>query len=842
MLLFFCWTSNAQQQPDSTFVLVDSLSIATIDSLKTDTIVQSSDDLKSKIIYNSADSIAIDMENDRMIMYNKASILYEDLDLKADYIEIDFNKRMLYAKGLPDSSGTIVGMPVFKQGEDNFNVESILYNFDTKRGKITDARTQQGEGYIHGEKIVKTESDNFYIRNGYFTTCDKVHPDFYIKSKELKIVKKKNGNQIITGPAYMTIGDVPTPLAVPFGFFPADKGRKSGLIFPSYGESAQLGFFLKEGGWYFGINDYVDASLTGDIYSLGSWALHGTSNYANRYAYSGNVGINYSVTKQNEKESPDYQKSNNFFIIWNHRQDPKANPGSVFSASVSAGSANYYQNNITTGLNYLTNTFSSSISYSKNWNGKYNLSLAARESQNNITKIYDITLPEIGFGISRIAPFKKKIFSGPEKWYEKIGFTVTTNARNQITAPDSLLFNNDAVNRFQNGMITSIPIGTSFQVLKYFTLSPSLNFNSKWYAKTFEQVYNADSNKVFIDTINGFKTANEFSTSLSLNTRVYGMANFRKGKIAAIRHVVSPSVSLSYRPDYSQEKFGYYKSVQTSPLGNDLSYSIFGGSTPQGQSYSTIYGGPSSGKYGFLSFGVDNIVDMKVRQYTDTAINLKKVKILEGLSFNSGYNFAVTEFNWSVLQIAARTSLLDRLSLNVNGTLDPYAIDPNTGFRIDVFEHRINNKFFRFTNGTAALGYSISSSNLTGVTNSETTAAKPKEKEEDEYFKIPWNVTFSYSYNYNKSGLTTTQSQTLYAYGDFSMTEKWKINFATGWDFVAKGVSYTQIGIVRDLHCWEMRFNWVPFGLQQNYYFTINVKASMLQDLKLNKKKDQYDQ
>lgn len=787
------------------------------------------------------------MANDKMIMHKNASIIYEDLDLKADYIEIDFTKRLLFAKGLPDTNGVIAGMPVFKQGEDNFNVETILYNFDTKRGKITEARTQQGEGYIHGEKIVKTESDNFYIRNGYFTTCDKSHPDFYIKSSELKIVKKKNGNQIITGPAYMTIGDVPTPLVVPFGFFPADKGRKSGIIFPAYGESAELGFFLKEGGWYFAINDYVDAALTGDIYSQGSWALHGRSNYANRYAYSGSLGINYSVTKQGQPEAPNYQKNNNFFITWNHRQDPKANPGSVFSASVSAGSANYYQNNVTNGINYLTNTFSSSISYSKNWNGKYNLSLAARESQNNITKIYDITLPEIGFGISRIAPFKKKIVTGPEKWYEKIGFTVTTNARNQITAPDSLLFNKDAVNRLQNGMITTIPIGTSFQVLRYFTLSPSINFSSKWYGRTFEQVYNPDSNKTYVDTIDGFKTANEFSTSLSLNTRVYGMANFKKGKIAAVRHVVIPSISLSFRPDYSNEKFGYYKNVQTNPSGEQTLYSIFGGVTSSGQSYSTIYGGPASGKYGFLSFGFDNILDMKVRQYTDTAVNLKKVKILEGLSFNSGYNFAVKSFNWSVVQINARTSLLDRLSLNVNATLDPYAVDPNTGIRIDVFEHRLNNKFFRFTNGTAALGYTISSASVTGaptdVRNGITSSADNEQKPEQkgEYFKIPWNVTFSYSYNYSKPGLDASKTQTLYAYGDFSMTEKWKINFATGWDFIAKGVSYTQIGIVRDLHCWEMRFNWVPFGLQQNYFFTINVKASMLQDLKLNKKRDQFD-
>ncbi len=681
---------------------------------------------------------------------------------------------------------------------------------------------------------MKTESDNFYVRHGRYTTCDKEHPDFYIVANKLKLVKK--GNRIVTGPANMWIADIPTPLAIPFGFFPASKGRQSGLIFPAYGESNELGFFLKEGGWYFGISDQIDLSLTGDIYSQGSWAMHATSNYANIYHYRGNFNINYSTTKISEKELPDYSLSRDFFIRWNHSQDAKAHPGSIFSASVNAGTGNYYTNNITTGINYLTNTFQSSISYAKNWQGKpFNLNIAARHDQNNITRIYNITLPEIGFGVSRLTPFKRKVVVGPEKWYEKIGLSLTTNMRNSISAPDSLLFKPESVDRLQNGIIHSIPVSTSFQLFKYFTLSPSVNMTSKWYFKTYEQVYNPDSEKVFLDTINRFKTANEVSLNASLNTRIYGMANFRKGKIAAIRHVVTPGISFSYHPDYGQSKFGYYKEVQTDATGSKQLYSIFNGSA-EGVSYSSIYGGPASGKYSFLSFGIDNNLEMKVRQETDTALNLKKLKILESFSINSGYNLAVTEFNWSTVNASARTTILEKFNISGSAAFDPYAID-STGIRINEFEKKVSGKLLRFTNANVSIGFNLNSVSL--FSKEADQKEKPK-TESSEYYKIPWNLTFSYSFNYTV-GITKVKTQTLYCYGDFNMTENWKINFSTGWDFVANDVSYTSLGIVRDLHCWEMRFNWVPFGLQENYYFTINVKSSILKDLKLDKKKDRYD-
>lgn len=826
----FCFTNTQANTPFSYTVLPDSIPVVTPDSLKNDTINASvSDDLQSQIKYASADSISVSFTEDKWRMYKNASLLYEDLDLKADYIEINFGNRTLFASGITDSSGNISGKPIFKQGNDAYNVETVNYNFKTKRGSISDIKTQQGEGFIRGEKVIKTEHDNFYISNGIFTTCDKEHPDFCMRTHKLKMVKKKHGNQVITGSAYMEIADVPTPLAIPFGFFPADKGRKSGVIFPAYGESQELGFFLRGGGWYFGINDYVDASITGDIYSKGSWALHGNTSYAKRYRFTGSLGIDYSINKFGEKELPNYSVNKNFFINWRHSQDGKARPGTSFSASVSAGSADYFNNNVATGLNYLTNTFNSSIAYSKTWGTLYNLSVAARHAQNNITHIYEITLPEVGFGIARINPFKHKIYSGNERWYEKIGFSVTSNIRNQITAPDSILFSNDAIERIQNGMQTTIPISTSFQVLKYFTLTPAINLSSKWYLKTYEQRYDSISKQIVLDTIESFKTANEASFSAGLNTRIYGMLNFKKGGIAAIRHVIIPTVGFSIRPDYGKQQFGYYKNVIDSN-GIERLYSIFSGSTPAGISYNSLFGGPAAGRYGFLSLGIDNTLEMKTRQITDTAVNLKKVKILEGFSLNTGYNLAATQFKWSVINMAARTTILEKFTLNGTAVFDPYALDSN-GIRIDTFQFKNHSNLFRFTNATVALGFSLSSSMF----------ANDKDKKQSDYFKIPWNITFSYSYNYSKPSLTAVKTQTLFCFGDLSMTERWRINFSTGWDFVAKDVSYTQLAIVRDLHCWEMRLSWVPFGLQQNYFFTINVKAGMLRDLKLDKKRDQFD-
>ncbi|MGR6088413.1 MAG: putative LPS assembly protein LptD [Arcticibacter sp.] len=806
-----------------------SQSDTTVSVPKADT--ASTSNLKSKVKYSATDSIRFDIPGELVYLYGKAKVRYEDIELDAHYIEVDWKKRQLIAKGGLDSTGNETGLPVFKQNNDSFLAHTVTYNFDTKKGRITEVNTKQGDGFILGETVKKTDDKNYFIRNGKYTTCDLPHPHFSISSNKLKVIQD---SKVVTGPAWLVIEDVPTPLMVPFGYFPTRKGRASGILFPSYGESGRLGFFFKDGGYYFGIGDVVDFALTGDIYTLGSWAAKFNSNYALRYRFNGNVSINYSEIKTSEKELPDYNLFKDFFIRWNHRQDAKARPGSSFSANVNAGSSGYYQNNISSAGNYLTNTFQSSIAWSKNWSGKpYSFSASLTHSQNTLTRDISLSLPNTNFSVNRIYPFKRKSALGGEKWFEKIGVSYQNNFQNNILTKDTLLFKED--DQFRYGMSHSIPISTSAKVLKYFTLSPSISYNERWYPETIRKTYDSDAGTVLTDTVKGFRAARDFQLSASMNTRLYGLVQFKRGKIAAIRHVVSPTVSFGYRPDFSSGSFNNYKTY-TDANGESVSYSIF---------QNGIFGGPPSGKYGAVGFAIDNNLEMKVRQQTDSTTNLKKIKIFESLSANINYNLASDSLNWSNLNINGRTTLFEKVNLSFSGSFDPYISD-SLGRKINQFEWDVNKRLGRLTNANASVNFSLVGGNKKERTSTKGTDAQLQEinRNIQDYvdYSIPFNLSVGYSLNYSKSGLQESQlNQTLNMNGDVSVTPKWKMTFNTGWDFIENDLSYTSLGIFRDLHCWEMRFNWVPFGFQQNYFFQINVKSSILQDLKLTKKNDIYD-
>lgn len=796
---------------------------------KTDSI--STESLKSKVQYSAFDSIRFDIPGEKVFLYGKAKVRYEDIELDAHFIEVDWTKRSLQASGGTDSLGKEIGLPVFKQGSESFTANTVAYNFDTKKGRITEVNTRQGDGFILGETIKRMDEKNYFIRDGAYTTCDQPHPHFSISARRLKVIQD---NKVVTGPAWLVIEDVPTPLMIPFGYFPTRKGRASGILFPSYGESGQLGFFFKDAGYYFGIGDVVDFAITGDIYTLGSWAAKLNSNYALRYRFNGNVSISYSEIKTSEKELPDYNLFKDFFIRWSHRQDSKARPGSNFSANVNAGSSGYYQNNISSANNYLTNTFQSSIAWSKNWSGKpYSLSASLTHSQNTITRDVSMSLPNTNFSVNRIYPFKRKAAIGPERWYEKIGVSYQNNFQNNIQTKDTLLFKED--DQFRYGMSHTIPISTSTKILKYFTLSPSFTYNERWYPETIRKSFNSDLNAVVTDTVKEFRAARDFQMAASLNTRLYGMVQMKRGKIAAIRHVVSPTVSLGYRPDFSSSSFKSYKQY-TGPDGQAVSYSIF---------QNGIFGGPPSGKYGAVGISIDNNLEMKARQQTDSTENLKKIKIFESLSASMVYNLAADSLNWSNLNIAGRTTLFEKINLSFSGSFDPYVID-TAGIRINRSELKENSRIGRLTNANASVNFS-----LVGGNKKERTSDKGTQEELNQInrniqdyvdYTIPFNLSVGYSINYSKPGIQeAVLNQTLNMNGDVSVTPKWKMTFNTGWDFVENDLSYTSLGIFRDLHCWEMRFNWVPFGFQQNYFFQINVKSSVLQDLKLTKKNDIYD-
>lgn len=830
-LVFQCPYISAQTNTSLSTSAPDSVSAIKTDTIKQDSLnVGLSNELKSKVHYTADDSIVFEVDDQRVFLYKNAQVNYEDVELKADFIRVNWSDKTVLASGMPDSTGKIAGRPVFKQGTDEFKSDTMRYNFDTKKGIVTNISTQQGEGYIHGQTVKKLD-EYTYIRHGYYTTCNLDSPHYYIAANKLKVIPN---NKIITGPAWLVIADIPTIAAIPFGLFPNTKGRSSGIVIPAYGESGQLGFFLKNGGYYFGLSDKIDLELNGDIYSLGSYAARMHSNYKNRYHYSGAFAFSYEVIKQSEPDLADYSQLKTFFIRWNHSQDPKANPSSIFNANVNAGSTNFYQTGTTAGSNYLANSFSSSISWSKSFPGKpFNLSSGITHSQNSATHEVSLTAPSVVFNVSTLYPFAKKNPEGTPKWYEKINVSYTTNLQNQLTEKDSLFFREQSLDKMRNGMQHSIPVSTSLKVFKFFNLTPSFSYNERWYLQTIRKNYINDT--LYIDTVKNFRAARDFATSLSIQTRIYGMAQFKNAKIAAIRHVITPSVSFSYRPDFGEKKFGYAK-YYTDVSGRETQYSIF----EQG-----IFGGPAFGKYGFAGFSLDNNLEIKVKQVTDTAINLKKIKLLESLSFSTGYNLAADSLNWSQISMAARTTLFDRMNISANARFDPYVIDSNYR-NINVLEINRNNRLARFTNASISTGFNLNVSKKTNTTAKATdTELNQINNNPDDYidFTIPFNLRVDYSLNYN---VTNPQNkiftQALGFSGDVSLTQNWKVTFNSGYDFKLKDFSYTSIGIYRDLHCWEMHINWIPFGPNQQYNFQINVKSAVLQDLKLVKKRNQYDQ
>ena len=801
-----------------------------------DTIIKSSQSnsvLNEKITYNATDSIVIDMVNQKAYLYNNAIVIYEDMKLEAGYIELDFGKNVLYSRGIKDSAGKTIQKPVSDQNGEKFNAGEITYNFKTKKGKIRDVITQQGDGFIHGQDIKKDSNDMYYVALGKYTTCDLEHPHYYIGASKIKVIPN---DKIITGPAELFIAEIPTPLILPFGYFPNKKGRASGILIPTYGESNRWGFFLKDGGFYFGMNEYVDLALRGDIYANGSLGIKTNSSYNYRYKYNGNFNLSYSHIIEGDRELPNSSASDVFFVQWQHTQDPKANPNSRFSANVNAGSSSFNKFNGNVTGSYLSNTFQSNIAYSKVFTGTpFNFSANARHSQNTITKKVDLSLPEIALTMNRIYPFKNNTRIG-NRWYDKIGISATANARNEINTYDSLLFTNSVLQKMRNGVKLAIPIGTSLNILKYFTFSPAISAGSSIYRQTILKNYEIESNKIITDTINAIKMANEFSLSAGLNTRLYGNYFFRTKRLKQIRHIAIPTLSASYRPDFSESQYGYYKNVQIDSTGKTMQYSRFANG---------IFGSPAAGQSGVLTFGLNNTIEAKIKQMYDSGAVNKKVSLIDNFNASISHNVAAKNYKWSNINLSGRTKLFKLIDINTSASLDPYQID-SAGNRMEIFEWK-NQRIGRLTNAMLALSTNIrskeksskpKSSDLGTMDNFEYINTHP-----DVYvdFNVPWSLNIYYNLNYNKPGMTKTVTQAAAFSGDLSLTKNWKISLSSGYNFTNKQVTVTSINIYRDLHCWEMRFNWVPFGFRQSFLLQLNVKSAMLKDLKLTRKRDWFD-
>tara|TARA_R110001583_G_scaffold114876_3_gene265371 strand:- start:37523 stop:40132 length:2610 start_codon:yes stop_codon:yes gene_type:complete len=824
----------------------DSINVISIDSLKPKELLES-------IIEHTADSlIRQDIKNNKIILFNNAHVKYKDIDLTAGYIEINNNNNVVWAKGIKDSIGNYSQLPVFKQGGEESVQDSIAFNFKSEKAKIWGLLTEQDGVIIKGEVTKKENDSTIFIRNIKFTTSEKENPDFYIKTNKAKIVPNK---KLVIGLSNLVIADVPTPLFLPFAYIPLTKGTVSGFLMPTWGDTAEQGYFLQNGGYYFAINEYVDLAVLGDVYTNGSWGLRTESSYIIKYKFSGNFSFRYENLKNSIKGFDDFSKTTNYNIRWSHSQDAKASPNSRFSASVNLGSSTYYRESLNeyNTNSFLNNTLSSSISYYKKFVGTpFNLSLSATHSQNTNTEKISMSLPSLQVNMDRIYPFAPK--SGAKKnALQKIGLTYSIKGDNRIETTDEFFFKKEMFETAKSGIQHNSSFSTNMKLLKYFTISPNATYKEVWYFDKLNKTYNSIENEIVTDTINKFSAFREYSAGVSLSTTVYGMLNFKKGRLQKIRHVMRPNISYGYRPDFSS----YYEEVQQSEDENDmLEYSPFSNG---------IYGGPSRGLSNSLSFSVNNTLEAKVMSKDSTVVEPKNITLLNNLNFSTSYNIAADSLKWSPVRMSAGTAFFDKkLNLNLNATLDPYALTAG-GTRINTFNINNGGSLFRLTNAGLTMNYKIASNksgkqqnseqknaqannsdgifgedlNNSNAINSEEQSDKKTTKSAKLYnATFPWNINIAYSLNYrNNNRQNEISSNSLMFSGDIELTPKWKVGASSGYDIKNQGFSYTQLRFSRDLDSWKLNFNWVPFGTRQTYYFFIGVKSSMLSDLKYDKRK-----
>ncbi|MDX5319995.1 MAG: hypothetical protein LPK45_02885, partial [Bacteroidota bacterium] len=653
---------------------------------------------------------------------------------------------------------------------------------------------------------------------------------------------------IVSGPAFFYIGDVPTPAVLPFGFFPITKGRSSGIIMPNYGYSDNRGYFLRNGGYYFGISDRVDLGLTGDIYANGSWRGQASSYYAKRYKYSGNLTLSYAVNKNNEPEDPDYFKSNDFLFNWTHQMDNRARPKTNFSANVQLGSSSYLRTNSYNPNDIVTNTMNSSINFSRVF-GFGNLNMTGRHTQNTNTGAVDVTLPDVNFDVYRFFPFRGKNYSSSRsKFYQDIGVTYSTAFKNQVSTQDTAFFTPQTLQGMQYGVNHRVGASGNFKLLKFIAFSPSASYTELWYFQKTAKSYDpAAEQKVVTDTLYDFARGYEYNFSANMRTMVYGMYQFKGKRLHAIRHVMTPAVSLSYRPDFSQEKYGFYENVVTQDqFGQDSiveTYSIF----ERG-----IFGGPGRGKSGLINFSLGNNVEAKLKNEGDTANPYRKVKILDVFNIATSYNLLADSNQLAPISVELRTILLKYFNLQYSAFFNVYGYHPEGGISKETL-YKQNGKLARLTSSRIYLTTSLNSETLKGkptpgrmrpyvhpyMTSAELIMLNSPDQFVD--FNIPWNFNLNYVYQLTKSPVSRSEVQTLNFSGDFSLTEKWKIGFNSGYDISQKQMSMTTLNLYRDLHCWEFRFDWMPFGDRQYFAFAMNAKSSVLQDLKLNRRKEWFD-
>ncbi|WP_310991930.1 putative LPS assembly protein LptD [Aequorivita marina] len=839
------------------------------DTVKTDTVKPPKETLTDVVDYYGEDYVLLNRKENKVYMYNNAYIIYEDMRIDAGLIILDYNKNEVYAKGI-DSAGVYSQRPVFVQQNNKVEPDSIRYNFNSEKALVYNSRTEQNGFNVIAEVTKKVNDSVVYLRDVKFTTSKNIDdPEYYFYTRKAKFVPKK---KIVTGLTNMYIADVPTPVGLPFAYFPLSEDRTSGFIIPSIGENNNRGFFMQNGGYYFAINDYLDLSLLGDYYTNGSYALRAESAYVLKYKYRGSISARFESLVNSERGFPDYSESSIYNIRWTHSQDAKSNPSSRFSASVNIGSSKYFTQSInqTNNASALVNTLSSSVSYAKTFEGdpQVNVTLAATHSQNTKTQEISMSLPNLNASISRIYPFAPK--NGTKKGIiQNINFQYDLTAENRIQTVDSLFFKSEMFNNAQIGAQHNIPITTNFKILKYLSASAGTNFRETWVLKSTRQRYDDNINDgnggIVKDTVAGFESYRTYNFSTSLGTTLYGLFNFGKNKkIQAIRHVARPSISYNINPGFDR----YYDEFIVPETANEVESGVYEYSRFE----NTLYGPPSKTYSSNVGLSLSNTFEAKVRDADTTAREPKKVVLLNNLNFSTAYNLAGDSLKWSPLRFTGSIPIIPKLDFNFSGTLDPYALDNNNN-KIDVFNINNGGSLFRLTNANVSINYSFSSKDFargakdTDRMDNETfrNGGRPDdlfgeasdiydgqiyrnddEEEEDKTnvawynYKIPWDVRFAYTITYgNNQRQNEISSQSFMMSTNLQLAPRWTVGVSSGYDFKNKGVTLTQFRFQRDLESWQMSFNWTPIGsINTAWYFFIGIKSSVLSDIKYDKRRE----
>ncbi|MCD4711080.1 MAG: LPS-assembly protein LptD [Bacteroidales bacterium] len=847
----------------------DSMMMA--DSLLADTLVApqpAGGDIAAIVEYHATDSLILLLDSGRVELYGDAHITYEDITLEADFIRYETDLNLVIANGLPDSTGSIGGTPVFTDANNSFESKRLEYNFKTQKGKIYEVITEQEGGYLHAEETKKQANGHIHLKDGKYTTCDLEHPHFYIA---LTKAISMPGDKIVSGPAYIVLADVPLPIGLPFGFFPNSMTKTSGILLPKYGEESIRGFYLREGGYYFAMNDFMDLRVTGDIYTNGTWGVRVGSNYKVNYRFSGNLNVRYFKNVSGYKNIEDtYSASKDYAIGWSHSQDSRANPNSSFRASVNLSSSSYDKNHTRNINSVMRSTKQSSISLTKSWpNSPFNMSASLNHSQNSNTKAVNMTLPKISLNMGRITPFKRKSAIGPKRWYEDVQLSYTSLLENRVNTYDTLLFTSQVWDDMKNGYKHTIPLSLSIKpfrkipMLQSFAITPSMNYNGMLYTKQKEKYISGrdiDQNPIVSDTLHSkISYAHSLFPSIGsgLAPKIYGMYSFKgDGRLEQIRHVMTPSASFSFVPDMGAFQTDYYRTLVDEDSGDTLvTYSIY---------EDQIYGTPTvRGASGSLNFSLRNNIEAKMRSKVDTIDELEKVKLLDNLSVSTNLNLFHTDTltpAWSPINFNGSTRVFNgKLNLSFRGVMDPFGYDSLRNRTAETWFSQTG-KPVRLTSASMSAGFTLKSKqeksgskadqedmDRESKLNSRDDPLGTYDPNVEEFygdyvdFDIPWSLRIDYSFSYRKPKEEVSIVQTVRASGDFSLSPNWKIGFNSGYDLDRKQFTTTNLSIYRDLHCWEMRISVVPFGTYKSYNFQINAKSSILSDLKYNKRRSWQD-